>query len=317
MANEGGTARGVDRESGIVVVGVDGSSSSERALLWAQSYARTHQLRLRVVLASTDSSVIPMASTDPSWPWQFVQRRSTEEDMDVLKHLEASVADVLGDEPKVDLSFEIVDQAAAHGLIDVASEANAQLLVVGRRGLGGFKRLLLGSVSNEVATYAHCPVVVVGKPSEADPTDVVVVGVDGSTGSEQALRWAARHASAQGSELAIVHGWEAVPVPAGSLVASIPQLDSDRDVRDDNDVLARFESLVDEEFPELTVSFTSIEGYPSSALTSVSEDRRAALLVVGSRGLGGFASMMLGSVAHQCLQRAGLPVAIIRMADQE
>ncbi|NQU37124.1 MAG: universal stress protein, partial [Actinobacteria bacterium] len=209
----------------------------------------------------------------------------------------------------------VVEGPAIQGILDVAKKVDASLVVTGRRGLGGFKRLMLGSVSDEVARYAPCSVAVVtSRRQEWEPTKTVVVGIDGSADGDAALTWAASEARRTGCSLHVIHAWAFPEMPAGSLAGTIPWL---------NDNGAQLTSLAEDTLKEaiarcsiaaddLSLTQEASCGYASEVLTAAAHDRRAELLVVGTRGLGGFAKMMLGSVAHQCLHHAGCPVAVIR-----
>ncbi|MFI6317816.1 universal stress protein [Nonomuraea sp. NPDC050556] len=131
--------------------------------------------------------------------------------------------------------------------------AGADSVVVGSRGLGGFTGLVPGSVSLGVAGHASGP--------------VVVVGFDGSPGSEPAMAYGIEQARACGARLHVVYAWRA---PISSAVSE----------------------------------------HPVFALANAS--RTAELAVVGSRGLGGFAAAVLGSVGHGVLHHAHCPVAVVR-----
>ena len=134
--------------SGLVVVGVDGSDGAKRALRWAAEEARLRDARLRVVLA-----------------WSYLDQPGGEFDAsygedDARRHLDEIIAG-LGDEADgVDLEPVTVNDLPARGVLE-ATGTDADLLVVGARGLGGFQGLLLGSVSQQVAQHARCPVVIV------------------------------------------------------------------------------------------------------------------------------------------------------------
>jgi nucleotide-binding universal stress UspA family protein len=132
---------------GRIVVGVDGSDGSRRALVWAAEEAR---LRKSVVVAIHVSP-----TTDPG----------------LIDRLEESAEKLLAQEIEQvdsdDLTIEgrVVSGPTADALISAAEEAD--LIVVGTRGLGGFKELVLGSVSHQVAHYSHCPVVIVPSPRKS------------------------------------------------------------------------------------------------------------------------------------------------------
>lgn len=131
----------------VVAVGVDGSAGSRRALRWAASYARATGARVRAVRAWSYLDQ-PAERFDPGWG-----------EGDARKGLEADLAD-LGDElAGIEVEPLVVCDLAASALLAAAEDAD--LVVVGSRGLGGFEGLLLGSVSSQVAHHARCPVVVV------------------------------------------------------------------------------------------------------------------------------------------------------------
>jgi len=137
-----------------VVVGVDGSEESARALAWAAGQAREHEARLTVVTAW---AVPPVAGDPPygSFPW------SGEADLTkwAEQQQQETVAAVLGEEPDLVVDRVVVEGHAAPRLLEASS--GADLLVVGSRGHGGFAGMLLGSVSQHCTAHATCPVVVV------------------------------------------------------------------------------------------------------------------------------------------------------------
>lgn len=137
---------------GLIVVGVDSSEASREALRWAIDEARLREARLRVVHAWW---VYPMgAANDP--PDRAERLLGTDPEVAVMEF----VTETFGGEPDVDV--EIVPaqgRQASAALIEAAKDAD--LLVVGSRGAGGFTGLLLGSVSEQVTHHARCPVVIV------------------------------------------------------------------------------------------------------------------------------------------------------------
>lgn len=145
-----------------IVVGVDGSETSRHALRWAAEEARSHGSQLHVIHAWEVPTLAVGTGVSPG-------RRTARPD---AQHEEASklVADVvrdeLGDNPPGDVRTSIGRGPAAGVLLDAAREAD--LLVVGSRGLGGFKGLLLGSVSSKMAAHAPCPVVIVRPAAPQD-----------------------------------------------------------------------------------------------------------------------------------------------------
>ena len=149
-------APGAARAERLVVVGVDGSEASSVALRWAAEEARLRGANMKVVQAwhipslGYGAYVVP-ASGYEDW--------GKEESASLDEQLDEQLAAVLGDDPKVAVVREVKEGPAAQAIIEAAE--NAELVVVGSRGRGGFSGLLLGSVSAQVAHHAHCPVVIV------------------------------------------------------------------------------------------------------------------------------------------------------------
>ncbi|MFI9614969.1 universal stress protein [Streptomyces sp. NPDC052023] len=140
----------------------------------------------------------------------------------------------------------------------------------------------------------------------SEPVPRVVVGVDGSPSSYAALRWAARYAQSVGGVVEAVHAWD-TPSSAGF---SGPAIDPDFDLEQARE---RFTEELGAVFPDerpAGLRQELVEGDPSEVLIRASQG--AELLVVGSRGRGGFARAMLGSVSQRCAQHAACPVVIVR-----
>ena len=204
----------------------------------------------------------------------------------------------------------------------VARSASAGLLVVGAPRVHG--AAVLGSVSFGVTLHARCPVVLVPEDPErvrarrAGPVagGDVVVGVDGSRSSRSAVQVAAELAVAEGGSLRLVTAWQpasvlcpAVQDPQGARLAAEKHASATRQAAAQHEVTAVVEQLR-RDLPGLEVSGAAVEGTPLDVLTSSAAD--ASLLVVGSRGHGGFAGLALGSVSHAVVRSARVPVAVVR-----
>lgn len=138
-----------------IVVGVDGSAESKVALRWALEEAQAREARLVCVHAWLFPS--PVAPDDLRMDWERDLFGQLQEDAESV--LETAMAEVGPDEEKVPVERSVVEGPAAAVLLRAAE--GADLLVVGSRGLGGFRGLLLGSVSQQCAYHASCPVVIV------------------------------------------------------------------------------------------------------------------------------------------------------------
>jgi nucleotide-binding universal stress UspA family protein len=208
--------------------------------------------------------------------------------------------------PGLEVEARVVLGSPAFALVEESE--GADLVVVGSRGLGGFRGLLLGSVGTQVATHASCPAVVI-RDVPAATSNVVVVGVDGSELSLAALDFAFDIADRRGWTVRAVHAWQLPTYDV--LVAPVgpPPLDIDS-VRE-GELIVFAESLAGlrEQYPTVTVEDRIVEGPTVTSLLDAGGD--AALIVVGSRGRGEFLGAVLGSVSQGVLHRAKVPVAVI------
>jgi nucleotide-binding universal stress UspA family protein len=287
-----------------IVVGIDGSPGSRDALRWA---FREHLVRgwpLTAVMAWGYLDQHQPPSGEPFAPdYDASQARST---------LEAFVIDALGDDAAASVERRAPCDLARHAL--TAEADDAALLVVGARGLGGFRGLLLGSVSQQCLQHARCPVAVVRASGDAPTVEPdgavgrIVVGVDGSENSGHALRWAYDEARARGAPVDVVHAWSSVPYAdarfGGSAESSWDWLeDAGRAVLDAAVDAEPADGLVD---PPRRVL---VPGSAAGALVHAGEE--ADLIVVGARGLGAIRALILGSVSQQVVQHATVPVVVV------
>jgi len=145
--------------------------------------------------------------------------------------------------------------------------------------------------------------------ADAAPHHTVVVGVDGSASSEDALRWAAKQAQLTRAKLSVVAMWE-FPTSFGWAPPYPPDFDPERDTREALEKTVR--SVLGED-PGFELEITVLEGHAAPTLTALTA--HADLLVVGRRGHGAFAGMLLGSVSEYCASHASCPVVVVRHAD--
>ena len=195
----------------------------------------------------------------------------------------------------------------------IAASKVAEIVVVGSHGRGALPSAVLGSVSQQVAIHASCPVVVVRGNGTLNGADSgrVVVGVDGSDASEPALGYAFAYASSTGSSLTAVHTWWWEPLEGVSLgepwTGDWTQI-ADQETSLISELLAGWT----DRYPDVPVERHIVRGDPVVEL--LDQSQHASLLVVGSRGRGGFVGLLLGSVSRRILKRATCPVAVVRSA---
>lgn len=285
--------------SGVVVVGVDGSDGALETARWAADEAARRRARIRLVHAF-------------GWTTEVVAGHPAlgEQRRDVLldharRHLVTAAAAVAGRAPDVPVEHELV---VGHPIAVLVGESRgAELLVIGDRGLGRIGGLLLGSVAVALASHGACPVVVVrGAELEPPSSAPVVVGIDGSEVSERALAFAYEEAALCGAPLVAVHTWlDLVCDPAAGLLVDWAAVEAEEHA-------ALGERLAGwaRTHPDVPVRRVVTRDGPALALLTEAEGAR--LVVVGSRGRGGFAGLLLGSVSHAVLHRSPCPVAVVR-----
>ena len=147
----------------------------------------------------------------------------------------------------------------------------------------------------------------------ADVTEInrIIVGVDGSESSRAALKWAYNEAAHHGASLTVVSTWHPPALPMTPPYGQLPTEDYERQPRTDAlELLDRFIAELDTRDPAVDVRTSIEEGNPAKVL--IERSKQADLLVVGSRGHGGFAGMLLGSVSHHLVAHAECPVVVVR-----
>lgn len=278
-----------------VVVGADGSDHGVAALRWAADAAVAYRLPLTVLHARPDAEAVPTLVEEPTGV------------------LGAAVESARDRHPELTVRALQMPDAPVKSLL--AAGENADVLVIGSRGIEGFRGLLLGSTTMHVAPYAQCPVVVVhsglegGTPFEdfegqpANPGQVVL-GYDGSSASNRAAAFAFRHAQAIGC------GVVAVTVEPGRGEPEAEEIDPEN-ATPGSDTSAFHSPVIvtAASFPDVPVTFIAGAGRPAEVL--LSQAVGAELLVVGSRGSGGFAGLVMGSVTQKVLAHASCPVAVL------
>jgi nucleotide-binding universal stress UspA family protein len=183
---------------------------------------------------------------------------------------------------------------AAPVLLGAAARAEADMLVLGARGLGGFAGLLLGSVSQECVEHSPCPVVVL-RGEQGAPDGPIVIGLDGSEGAARALAWTIDLAQATGSDIVAVH--------APGIGANNATVEAAKQSLEEWCAPIRQRGLTHEIRVECDDART--------ALANAADATDASLLVVGTRGLGAVRGLLLGSVAGYIVRYATRPVAAV------
>ncbi|WP_367325270.1 universal stress protein [Streptomyces sp. HUAS ZL42] len=282
-----------------LVVGVDGSDSSLRAVDWAADEAARLGLPLRLVHASLWERY---EGRRPS----LTTGRPSEEIM--AEHIAASAAERARlRNPELKVSSEVLPDDAVSVLLKAGHGAFG--LVTGSRGRGELAGLLLGSVGLTVAARAVCPVIVVrgGERNRQGSFGRVVVGVGDSTEGSTAVRFALREAEVRGCALDAVRAWrypahEHMDQPLLEVAASVHQERAETLLTD-----ALREAVRDH--PDVDVHRRAVEGPAHKVLLDATAD--AELIVVGAQRRHGHFGLQLGRVAHALLHHAECPVAVV------
>lgn len=286
-----------------IAVGTDGTGTSHAAVDWAAREADRRGVPLRIIHAF-------------DWEWREARYDLSGEYLDLARKFaegivataEARARQVA---PRLTVETETLVGPAAPQLLQAAR--NADLLVVGSRGRGGFAGLLLGSVSQRVATHGTGPVVVV-REHAGDPDGPIVAGVDDSPAGDLVLDAAFGRAAELGCPLVVIHAylpvyplWIADPTPP---IVETPEQDAAEQAG-----LAERLAPWRERFPD--VPLEARVTHRSAAAALVEASRTARLVVVGSRGHGRVAGSLLGSAGLQLLHHAACPVEIVRSGRPE
>jgi len=279
------------------IAGTAGTDWGMTAVEWAAIEAQRRRAALRIVHAF-------------DWDWRESRFDIGNEYVDAGRHLaEAVVAEAEHRArecaPGLDITTDTPIGHATPCLLEAAR--GAELLVIGSRGRGGFAGLLLGSVSQHLATHAPGPVAVIrGHAVAGGP---IVAGVDDSPAAEQILAAAFDEAAVQGCGLILLR----------SVAAAIPPWLTDvrrADVLSPEDRTAELRRIEDQlapwrdRYPGVAAETVLTQDTAASALVHRSRDAR--LVVVGSSGHGAVGGSLLGAVGMQLLHHASSPVLIVR-----
>ena len=284
-----------------IVIGYDGSSASESALRWAAREAQRQSLSLRLAYILS----IPVPSTPMGVAALQVQPDSLRKSAEKL--LGQVREQVRADWPELEVDAVVSFGGAAPGLLQEATEA--ALVVVGSRGLGEFRYLAAGSVSAHVATHATCPVIVVPPSWEPGQGEGVVVGVDGSELSLDAIDFAFEQAQSRHEPLTAVMAWhDPVSTGPGDMLPVVYDLDALAE--EATTLLAESIAGHTEKYPDVPVRREVVRGHADEVLVTAGQS--ADLLVIGSRGRGAFRGLLLGSTSRAVVHHAPCPVAVVR-----
>ena len=285
-----------------ILVGVDGSPPSKVAVDWAAREASMRNLPLTIIYVAP-SAMAPGGVPMPAGLAERVEKHGHA----VLRGARSTAEEAAEGADPIRIDTEIVSAAVLPTLIGRSKEAD--MIVVGCRGLGAIGRRLLGSVSSGLVHHAHCPVAIIHDEDPMMPYPAkapVVVGIDGSPASEQATAIAFEEASRRGVDLVAVHAW------SDFATFEIPPAGREDLEKNAEEALGKWLAGWQKRYPDVRVRRVVVLDRPAHQLLEQSES--AQLTVVGSHGRGGFAGMLLGSVSSTVAQSARMPVIVARQS---
>ncbi|TDQ49988.1 universal stress protein [Actinorugispora endophytica] len=292
-----------------VIVGVDGSDSSRYALEWSANEAQLRGLGLHIVTA------VEAGESDGPFGGLIASYSEAEESpqvKDAQALLDYAAGWIGRLYPEVDARTRLILRRPVDALLEVAGEPGAAAIVVGSRGRGSLASAFAGSVGVELAAHAPIPVVVLPKKHEAvrGARARIVVGVDGSESGMRAAEFAFAQADTRGIDLIAVCAWQPITAFAmtmGPLPAEV--FDEESIATSARETLEAAIADLRARYPRVRVDAREVRAHPVVALLETATP--ADLIVVGSRGRGGFGGLLLGSVSQSVLHGAHGPVAVV------
>jgi nucleotide-binding universal stress UspA family protein len=280
-----------------IVVGYDSSSAGQPAFDWALQEARRRDLPLHLMVSrGVLYAAAPTVGAASPWPYDI-----TGELVEEAKSFAASRA------PGVHVVIESAFGSPASVLLNASR--GASMVVVGRRHHTVMGEAVAGSTSTQVVAHASCPVVVVDQELDVAQDAPIVVAVDGSPNNAAALAFAFERAGVLGAPVVAVHAWWLdVPGRVGGSWLSEDQVEELR--KTEQVVLDEALAGWREKYPQVPVRKVLTRDLPVDAV--LAEAAGAQLLVVGSRGHGGFTGLLVGSVSQGLLHHERpCPLAVV------
>ena len=284
-----------------IVVGIDDSPAARVALQWAAHDAELRKIPLTLVHAISPEVSTWLRTPVPAGVMRWQQdhgRRLVDEGLKLVEEVSQHGG-------PAGIHTEILSSGAVPTLINLSKDA--EMLVAGSQGSGRWPGRLLGSVSAALLRHAHCPVAIVHEEDLSTPTPVqapVLAGIDGSPASELATAIAFDEASRRQVGLVALHAWSDLDV------TEWPGIDWPATQSMAEEVLAERLAGWQEQYPDVQVTRIVEQAQPARQIVQQSE--KAQLVVVGNRGRGGFAGLLVGSVGETVAQMARVPVIVAR-----
>lgn len=291
-----------------ILLATDGSESANSAIETVRSLKLPAGAEVRLVAVLPGMPELFGAAWD-----SYVPSDAQMIELQMVSELDAALQNVRVrlERPGVTVRQEVLRGRPASQIVELSNQIRADLIVVGSRGLGTWKRLLLGSVSAEIVDHASCPVLVARRPS----VGLVLIGDDGSPGSRAAVDLLARLPSLAGESTRVVAVAEVLsatalgfsPAVSGTFMTELVESTAEAEGR-----LAEATRVTADILGNAGIEATTevLTGQPARELVRLARSSGADLVVVGTTGLTGLTRAVLGSVARNVLINAPCSVLI-------
>lgn len=292
-----------DSDAGMVIVGVDGSAGSQRALEWAAN--KTDVLGPIKGIGAYHVEPLGDGMGTPGLYTDLTGLLAEDAKNQLQRSLEATHPDILA-------RSEVVRGYPGPALVR-AAEGHA-LLVVGSRGRSALAETLLGSVTSYCVKHATVPVAVIPESTPVDgPLNHLIVGADGSENAVAAMRWAIRHL-APGGRITAIHSWLIAPYVV-EMVPPTPSMSDEARVAIEQSIAraVKEESATNPAAADTSIEIKTLMGDPRNVLPA--EAKNGDLLVIGARGHRGAAYLLVGSVATSLIHHPTVPTVVVPGAD--
>lgn len=299
------------QSAGRVVVGTDGSERANRAVEWAADRALARGLPLLVLYVAPNRGALGIDAIGAD---AFDDPRGHKRVQAALGHVEELVGSLRASYPGIDVSSAVVEGNPAQVLAEATK--NAAMVVVGARGASAPRSVkMLGGVSDAVTAHARGPIAIVTDEAHDNPHGPVVVGVDDSEPSMLAVATAFDAARVRGVPLVAVHAFVQRPPneavwDEGEWTATMKETSWEQADKELGEKVRGWLAGAIAENPDVPLEVRIVRASPHDALVVASMD--AGLLVVGSRGRGGFRGLLLGSTSKHVIREAHCPVVVTR-----
>lgn len=296
-----------------IVVATDGSSHAEMSIRTLVDMGTPSDAEVFVLHVKEPPHYLVTPAVPPSYQneWHRVERELRVE-ADEAASLAISQAEQLLANVGQGVHSMIREGHPADEIVRLSEEISADLVVVGSKGLSGIMVFLLGSVSQKVIKYAPCSVLLAKSAGYSDNTSIarVILATDGSDNAVEAARFLSSFRLPDGAEITIVN--VLAHLPRASRLASSPVLEQVR-----QSGLENAQRLLDHTLGHLTtratVTTATREGNPAEQILQASSEMNADLVVVGSKGLSGIQSFLLGSVSQKVSRYSDRSVLLVKM----